>query len=382
MKKIGIFGTSLKKGERRVPIHPEHLPRYPEGLRRKMVFEAGYGLEFGFPDGYFAGCGAAVADREALLGESDLVVLPKPMPEDLGKMKPHQVLFGWCHTVQQATIAQLAIDNRITLIAWEAMHHWSPGGDKLVHIFYKNNELAGFAAVEHCLQLLGIAGSYGRRSKAVVLSYGSVSRGAIYALQRHGLYDIHVFTRRPPHLVGVQNPEASYGQYYLAGDGRLMARDAEGGERPLIDELSSADVICNGILQDAKSPMIFVREDEIQKLKPRSIIIDISCDEGMGFSFARPTSFADPIFRVGEGISYYSVDHVPTYFWRAASREISKALLPYLGSVAGGPAAWALDPTIQRAVDVRDGVVLNRDILEFQHRHSEYPHQVQRTSGK
>lgn len=382
MKKIGIFRTSLKKDERRVPIYPEHLPRYPEGLRRKMVFEAGYGLDFGFPDEYFAGCGAAVADRDALFRKCDLLVLPKPVPEDLGKMKAHQVLFGWCHAVQQTAIVQLAIDNRITLIAWEAMHHWSPGGDKLVHIFYKNNELAGFAAVEHCLQLLGIAGSYGRRSKAVVLSYGSVSRGAIYALQRHGLYDIHVFTRRPPHLVGVQNLEASYGQYYLAGDGLLMARDAEGGERPLIDELSSADVICNGILQDATRPVIFVREDEIQKLKPRSIIIDISCDAGMGFSFARPTSFADPIFRVGENVSYYSVDHVPTYFWRAASREISKALLPYLGSVEGGPAAWALDPTIHRAVDMRDGVVLNRDILEFQHRRPEYPHEVQRISGK
>lgn len=94
----------------------------------------------------------------------------------------------------------------------------------------------------------------------------------------------------------------------------------------------------------------------------------------MGFSFARPTSFADPVFQVGDNITYYSVDHTPSYLWSAASREISKALLPYLGLVAEGKSAWDADPTIKRAMDIRDGVIINRNILRFQHRNPEYPH--------
>jgi hypothetical protein len=68
------------------------------------------------------------------------------------------------------------------------------------------------------------------------------------------------------------------------------------------------------------------------------------------------------------------VDHTPSYLWSAASREISKALLPYLGPVAAGRPAWDADPTIRRAIDILDGVVLNQDILGFQRREAEYPH--------
>ena len=372
--KIGIIGTSKKENERRVPIYPEHLIRYPEPVRKDLVFETGYGKDFGLADDFFAGHGASVDTRDNLFDRCDLLVLPKPVPGDLANMKRGQVLFGWAHAVQQRAIAQQAIDRRITVIAWEAMHLWSSGGEKRMHVFYKNNELAGYAAVLHGLELLGIDGYYGPRRKVVILSHGSVSRGAIYALHGRGFNNIRVFTRRLPHQVGDQNPDVYYGHYYRADNGTLVARDPDGRERPLIDELGSADMICNGILQDPKHPVIFVGPGDIGKLKPRSVIIDISCDEGMGFSFARPTSFADPVFQVGDGVTYYSVDHTPSYLWSAASREISKALLPYLGPVAAGRPAWDADPTVRRAIDILDGVVLNQDILGFQRREAEYPH--------
>ena len=372
--KIGIVRTSKKENERRVPVFPEHLARYPEPLRRDMVFETGYGADYGLPDAYFTGQGASVAPRDEIIGGCDLLVLPKPMPEDIGGLRSGQALFGWPHAVQQRAIAQAAIERRITLIAWEAMNLWGPAGEKLTHVFYKNNELAGYASVLHSLQLLGIDGHYGPRRKIVILSHGSVSRGAIYALHGRGFNNIHVFTRRKPHQVGDQDPDVYYCHSYPARDGTLIARDPDGGERPLLDELAGADIVCNGILQDTNAPVMFVGAGDIGRLKPRSIIVDISCDEGMGFAFARPTSFADPVFTVGDGVTYYSVDHTPSYLWSAASREISKALLPYLGLVAKGPEAWAADPTISRAVDIKDGVVLNKRILDFQRRAGEYPH--------
>lgn len=376
---IGIFKTSLMENERRVSIYPEHLPRFPEPLRSQMLFETNYGSDYGFPDEYFVSHGAAIAERDNLLSECDLLVLPKPMPEDLAMMKQHQVVFGWAHCVQQKAMTQWAIDRRLTIITWEAMHHWSEAGERLLHVFYKNNEIAGYAAVLHSLQLLGFDGHYGPKRNVVILSYGSVSRGAIYALQGRGFNNIHVFTRRPPHLVADQNPGVYYGQYYFGSDGTLMAKGSDGKECLLIDELSDADIICNGVLQDTNRPIMFVREEEIHKLQPRSLIIDISCDEGMGFSFARPTSFADPVFQVGEKITYYSVDHTPTYLWKAASREISKALLPYLDTVAAGERAWKTNTTIRKAVEIREGVIQNPNILSFQRRQPEYPHKIEQS---
>ena len=371
--KIGLFRTSLKENEHRVPLYPEHLPRYTENLRRQMVFETGYGSDYGFDDDYFEALGA-VAPRDDLFSDCELIVLPKPLPEDLSKMKPHQILFGWSHVVQQKAMAQLAIDKRLTVISWENMHHWSKGGEKLVHVFYKNNEIAGYAAVLHCLQLVGIDGHYGPTRRVVILSYGSVSRGAIYAFHGLGFKKLYVYTQRPPYLVADQNPDARHGQYYQAEDGRLIVRDSQDKDFPLIDVLARADIICNGILQDTNKPVMFVRENEVQRLKPRSVIIDISCDEGMGFPFARPTTFKDPVFQVGDKITYYSVDHTPSYLWSAASNEVSTALHPYLGIVEEGAKAWEKEPTIARAIDIRDGVVQNPNILNFQKRKREYPH--------
>jgi alanine dehydrogenase len=372
--RIGLFKTSLKENERRIPVYPEHLTRYPEDLRRKMVFETGYGSDYGYNDDYFERLGAGVTARDDLFSDCDLIVLPKPMPEDLSMMRPRQILFGWSHAVQQRSITQLAIDKRLTVISWEGMHHWSKGGEKLVHVFYKNNEIAGYAAVLHCLQLVGIDGHYGPTRRVVILGYGSVSRGAIYAFHGLGFKNIYVYTRRPPYLVADQNPDARHGQYLLAQDGGLIARNPEGNEFPLIDALAEADIICNGILQDPNRPVMFVRENEVQQLKPSSVIIDISCDEGMGFSFARPTTFADPVFQVGDKITYYSVDHAPSYLWSAASSEISTALLPYLGIVEAGEKAWEKELTIARAIDIRNGIVQNPEILYFQKRKKEYPH--------
>ena len=96
----------------------------------------------------------------------------------------------------------------------------------------------------------------------------------------------------------------------------------------------------------------------------------------MGFSWARPTSFADPTFIVGDNITYYGVDHSPSYLWNSASWEISESLLPYLPAVMAGETAWKADETLERAIEIRDGVIVNPAITRFQHRSPDYPHPI------
>ena len=89
-----------------------------------------------------------------------------------------------------------------------------------------------------------------------------------------------------------------------------------------------------------------------------TLFVDVSCDEGMAFSWARPTTFVDPMFEVGDGLHHYAVDHSPSYLWSSSTWENSEALLAYLPVVAGGPEAWEADETIRRSVEIRDGVVV------------------------
>jgi alanine dehydrogenase len=373
LPRLGLIGRSLKQDERRVAIHPQHLARIPDNLRRQLVFEADYGEPFGVTDVQVAEHAVATASRDDLFEMCDIIALPKPMHEDLRRMRPHQVLWGWCHCVQDSTFTQLAIERQLTLIAWESMNTWHADGRWQSHVFRSNNEIAGYAAVLHATGLLGIAGHYGPPHRAVVLHFGSVSQGAARALHDLGFGPVTVLVQQQPETIARPAGGVAYRQILRGRSDRLMIAAPDGRTGPLIDELAAADIIVNGMLQDADAPLMFVYADQVDRLKPGFLIIDVSCDAGMGFSFARPTSFEQPMFAVGRG-HYYAVDHTPSYLWQSATWEISAALLPFLPIVLAGPAQWHTDETIRRAIEIRDGVVVNGKILSFQNRAREYPH--------
>jgi hypothetical protein len=68
------------------------------------------------------------------------------------------------------------------------------------------------------------------------------------------------------------------------------------------------------------------------------------------------------------------VDHSPSYLWNSATWEISEALMPYLRPMLSGPEAWKSEEVVDRAIEIRDGVVQNPSILSFQQRSADYPH--------
>ena len=170
---IGVVGSSLKENEKRVAIHPEHIKRIPKKLRKQITFEKGYGLRFGMDDNPLAKLTSGrVVSREEILKDFDCVLIPKPLANDLSQVHEGAIVWGWPHCVQQKEITQISIERKLTLIAWEEMFAWSRIGNKNMHIFYKNNEIAGYAGVNHALNLIGINGYYGKPLKAVVLSFG------------------------------------------------------------------------------------------------------------------------------------------------------------------------------------------------------------------
>ncbi len=375
MLTIGVIGKSRKAHERRVAIHPAQIDWIPEEVRAALRFETGYGEPFEVDDETIAARTGGVADRDELFAHSDVVLLAKPVLDDLLAMRDGGILWGWPHCVQQSAITQTAIDKRLTLIAWEAMHKWSRDGHFEMHIFNRNNEIAGYAAVLDAMRLRGIDGNYGPHRKAVVVGFGSVGRGSVQALMRLGVTDISVFTQRSSPLVVDQIAGPEYRHMEHDDDGRLVAINPGSPTHPFIDELAAADIIVNATLQDTDEPLMYMSEDEVGALRPGTLIVDVSCDEGMGFPFARPTTFSDPVFRVGSAW-YYAVDHTPSYLWDSASWEISNSLIPILPIVMGGPERWAESQTISRAIEIREGVVKNPAILRFQDREGDYPHTV------
>ncbi|SFG48302.1 N(5)-(carboxyethyl)ornithine synthase [Neptunomonas qingdaonensis] len=372
---VGVIGTSKKEDERRFPIHPEHLSRVPEQVRRQLIFEEGYGTAFGITDAEIAAQTGGIATRHEILADIGRVIISKPVLADLLELKEGGTLWGYVHCVQQQDITQAALDRKLTLIAFEDMFVWSPNGNVGRHTFYKNNEMAGYCAVLHALQLKGIDGHYGDQRKTIIFSFGSVSRGAIYALKAHGFRDITICIQRPDHEVREEVLDCHYVKIREGNEGeaRMVVVEHDGTARPLTDLISEADIIVNGTYQETAHPTDFVTEAESSCLKPNSLIIDVSCDEGMGFFFAKPTTFKNPMFTF-ETIDYYAVDHTPSYLWESATRSISAALIVYLDTVLAGRDAWQKSETIRRSINIDTGVILNPAILSFQHRETNYPH--------
>jgi len=372
---LGVLARSRKPNERRLPIHPAHFTRIARRLRRRIFLEQGYGSDFGATDEALSELVGGIRSREQLIAECDVILLPKVQSEDLAELSAGQIVWGWPHCVQDAAMTQIAIDSRLTLIAFEAMNHWQADGGFGLHVFHKNNELAGYCSVLHAMQSIGVTGIYGRRMRAAVLGFGATARGAVTALNSHGVDDVRVLTNRDVAAVG--SPIHSTQIIQMAPDpdapDQILA-DTPDGVVPVADLLADNDIVVNCVLQDPDAPLVFVTDKDLAAFAADSLIVDVSCDVGMGFSWAEPTSFTQPIIEVANGIHYYAVDHSPSYLWDSATWEISEALLPHIDALLGGPATWDETPTIARAIEIRDGVVLNPGILSFQHRDDAYPH--------
>jgi alanine dehydrogenase len=372
---LGVMGTSLKENERRLPLHPRHFARIPAELRAQIYLEHSYGERFGVTDDDLKGLVAGFRTREQLVEESDVVLQPKPVLSDIAGLRDGQVLWGWPHCVQDEELTQLAIDKRLTLIAFEAMNHWNRDGSFNLHVFHTNNELAGYCSVLHAMQLAGSTGDYGRRLHAVVIGFGATARGAVTALNALGVHDVDVLTHRE--VAAVAAPIHSANLVHFDEDettARASHAATDQGPVPIATFLAAHDIIVNCVLQDTDTPLVFLTDEDLPTLAPGTLVVDVSCDEGMGFSWARPTTFNDPTFVVGENVLYYAVDHSPSYLWNSATWENSKALLPFVPTVLGGPAAWQENATVRRAIEIRDGVIQNPAILSFQARDPKHPH--------
>jgi N5-(carboxyethyl)ornithine synthase len=318
MRNIG-FVISGKENERRRAVLPHHLTTVRN--RSQLVFERGYASPFGIPDEAFESLGCKVMDRSDVYS-MDIICNPKaPEPDERDRFQTGQSLFGWVHAVQGRETVDLLLGKRMTAIAWEDMF---VGGR---HCFWRNNEIAGEASVLHA------ANYFGRLldgARAAVIGSGNCARGAIRSLGRLGA-DVQVYDRD---TVGL-----------------------------LRDELPEFDIVVNAVLWDVFRTDHIIYKDDVARMRPNSMIIDISCDEAMGIETSRPTTIAEPTYIV-DGVTHYVVDHTPAIYFQSATNAIGEVTAVFLDRlVEGSP-----DACLDAATVIKDGKILDQRISRFQGR--------------
>jgi alanine dehydrogenase len=127
-------------------------------------------------------------------------------------------------------------------------------------------------------------------------------------------------------------------------------------EATLRKVLAYADVVVGAVhVPGARTPHL-VSKEMMGLLRDRSLVIDISVDQGGCFATSRPTRLSDPTYRV-DGVTHYCVPNLPSLVARSATYAVANAVLPLVAALAAGglDAALAADPALARGVSVRDG---------------------------
>ena len=248
------------------------------------------------------------------------------------ELRDGQVLWGWPHCVQDDEITQLAIDKRLTLIAFEAMNHWaSDGGIRPARLPQEQRARRLLLGAARAAARAGSTGDYGRR-----LTRGRDRLRRDRARRGHGAERARrargaVLTNRgvaavasPIHSARIiqfdHDDDGPYSATSSPTTGPRAARAVPGRERHR-RQLHAA-----GPERPADLP---ARRATSPRFRPGSLIVDVSCDEGMGFELgpAHDLRRAD-VRRWATTSTTTRVDHSPSYLWNSATWEISEALLP------------------------------------------------------
>lgn len=319
MKTVG-FVKSHKENEKRIALLPDHIQNIKNS--QYVFVESGYGENLGYRDADYSDMGVTIVSREEAL-KKDIICDPKIGDAEYLELLSNQIIFGWIHAVQNRDITDKIIKGRNTAIAWEDMYY---GGR---HVFWRNNEIAGEAAVMHAYLLHGV---FPYNTKVAVIGRGNVARGVFKTLHFLGA-DVTAYDRKT--------------------------------EKLLREELSEYDVIVNAILWDTSRKDHIIYKNDLKKMKRDALIIDVSCDRSGAIETSVPTSIGDPIYVV-DGVAHYVVDHTPSLFFKTSSYDISLQVSKFIDFLI--EEKYDNNSVLRNSLAIREGRIVDQRINSFQGR--------------
>lgn len=317
MKTIG-FIKSDKENENRIALLPNDA-RKIKNIKYVYV-EKGYGNSLNIMDQDYIDAGCQVVSRNEIMNK-DVIVDPKIGDANYLKELKNKIIFGWIHAVQNREITDILINNELTVYAWEDMF------EEGRHVFWRNNEVAGEAAVMHALLLHGIM-PY--NSTVAIIGNGNTSRGAYRVLTQLGA-NVKVYNRKM--------------------------------EKLLREELPQYDIIVNAILWDVTREDHIIYKKDLKRMKKGALIVDVSCDKNGAIETSIPTTIENPTYVI-DNVVHYVVDHTPSLFYKTVSYELSNSMYKYIDELITGIESKCLE----NCKIIEKGKILDKRISDYQKR--------------
>lgn len=355
---IGI-PSEVKNHEYRVAITPagvHELVRHGHDV----VVQHGAGVGSSISDAEYKAAGARVlAAADDVWGEAELVLKVKePVAEEYGRMRRGQVLFTYLHLAASRECTQALLDAGVTSIAYETVQ--LPDGS--LPLLAPMSEVAGRMATQvgaHVLEraqggrgvlMGGVPGV--KAAKVVVIGAGvSGMNASEIALGMQA--DVWILDKNVARLREVDR--------VYRGHAQTITSNLYEVEKAVLD----ADLVIGAVLvPGAKAPTL-VSNDLVARMRPGSVLVDIAIDQGGCFEDSRPTTHANPTYRVHDSI-FYCVANMPGAVPHTSTYALTNVTLPYAVELAdrGWMDALRADPALALGLNTHDGRVTYGPVAE------------------
>jgi alanine dehydrogenase len=349
--KVGI-PREVKNHEYRVAITPAGVHEFIRGGHQVFI-EAGAGVGSSILDEEFAAAGATILDSaDEVWGTAELVLKVKePITEEYHRMREGQVLFTYLHLAASKTCTDALLDRKVTGIAYETVEL----PDRSLPLLAPMSEVAGRLAPQvgaYHLQrqgggrgilMGGVSGVYAAKTVVIGAGVSGMNAAAIaLGLQAEVLL-------LDKNIGRLRQADAIY-----RGHLQTVASNAYEIERAVLD----ADLVIGAVLvPGAKAPTL-ISNELVSRMKPGSVLVDISIDQGGCFEDSRPTTHADPTYQVHNSI-FYCVANMPGAVPHTSTYALTNVTLPYALELAnhGWREALRRDPALALGLNTHGGQV-------------------------
>jgi alanine dehydrogenase len=346
--RVGV-PKEIKRNEYRVGLTPSAVREYVHN-GHSVVVETKAGEGAGYPDEVYVRAGAEILpDAKSVFDQADMIVKVKePQQPEWEMLTPRHILFTYLHLAPDPAQTEGLLKSGCAAIAYETVTDDRGGLPLLAPMSEVAGRIAVFSAAETLLKhnggmgllLCGVPGV--PPARVVVLGGGVV--GTNSARMALGLgAEVIVLERSIPRMREIDD----------IFNGRVLTRFST--VDAVEDEILRADVVIGAVLTAGAAAPKLVKREHLAQMKPGSVLVDVSIDQGGCFETSHPTTHENPTYTV-DGVVHYCVANMPGAAPRTSSEALGNATLPFgLKLAAKGLDALKDSPHLARGLNVLAG---------------------------
>jgi alanine dehydrogenase len=353
---IGI-PKEIKEQEQRVAL----LPSAASQLTRRghsVVVQKNAGIGSGYPDDDYVKAGAEIVDQtKEVFARADMIVKVKePLEAEFPLLRKGQILFTYLHLAASKSLTEALLKSGVIAIAYETIQV-----DHRLPLLEPMSEIAGRMSVVMGANFLAkynggsgvlLGGVPGVLPGRVIVVGGGTS-GVNAARMAAGLgADVTI--------LDVDLERLRYLDLSIISANTLYSSEAN-----LLEMMPECDLLIGAVLlPGAKAPKLITRQ-MLRKMKPGSVLVDISIDQGGCAETSRPTTHLDPVY-VEEGVTHYCVANMPAAYARTATQALTNVTFRYVELLAdlGLEGACKKQPALIGGINTRDGRLTCKAVAE------------------